>query len=390
MQESAMDGEPIRIPLVERFLEYLDSERNFSAHTLRGYGTDLVQFCRFLLVLNSPDQQARRDSAGLALDDLPPLEESDAPRLEALLPAITPTDVRSYLATMRNSELSKASVARKLATMRSFYRYLVRVGAVESSPVSVIRTPRQDKKLPKFLDIQQMTALLEAPDCSTVLGRRDRAILETIYSSGLRISELVGLNLEDLDEFSEALRIRGKGKKERLVPIGSSALEAIHSYLEVRGAIRSMGVPQGPLGSPMSSTAVPAVSRTGVSPVDLPSSNSAEPARRQAGGKARPLPQGRAARREAVFVGKTGMRIDPRSVRRKLDKYLLMAGIPLHISPHALRHSFATHMLSAGADLRSVQEMLGHESLSTTQIYTHLTTQRLQEVYKKAHPLAAE
>ena len=369
-----MDGEPIRIPLVERFLEYLDSERNFSAHTLRGYGADLVQFCRFLLVLNSPDAQARRDSAGLALDDLPPMEESDATRLEALLPAITPTDVRSYLATMRNSELSKASVARKLATMRSFYRYLVRVGAVEASPVSVIRTPKQDKKLPKFLDIQQMTALLEAPDCSTVLGRRDRAILETIYSSGLRISELVGLNLEDLDEFSEALRIRGKGKKERLVPIGSSALEAIHSYLEMRGAIRNMGVPaRGPLGSPMSSTAVPAVG--------LPSSNSAE---RQA----RPLPQGRAARREAVFVGKTGMRIDPRSVRRKLDKYLLMAGIPLHISPHALRHSFATHMLSAGADLRSVQEMLGHESLSTTQIYTHLTTQRLQEVYKKAHPLA--
>lgn len=342
-----MDGQPIRIDLVERFLEYLDSERSFSPHTIRGYAADLTQFCQFLLAMDGPPGPDARDVIGLALADLPPLEEADLPRIEALVLKAAPIDVRSFLVAMRNSQLSKASVARKLATLRSLYRYLVRVEAVESSPVSVIRTPRQDKRLPKFLDVQQITALLEAPDGSTILGRRDRAILETIYSSGLRISELVGLNLEDLDEFSEALRIRGKGKKERLVPIGSAALEAIHSYLEMRG-----------------STGVPPATGQGASP--------------------------RNARRGPLFVGKTGRRIDPRSVRRKLDKYLLMAGIPQHVSPHALRHSFATHMLSAGADLRSVQEMLGHESLSTTQIYTHLTTQRLQEVYRKAHPLAAD
>lgn len=338
-----MAGMWISTPIIERFFQYLDSERNFSAHTIRGYAADLSQFSRFLLCANGSGRQADEVS-GKGLDDLPPIEELDLARLEPLLLAVSPTDIRAFLAAMRSSELSKASVARKLATLRSFYKFLVRVEAVESSPVSVIRTPRQDRRLPKFLDVGQIDALFNAPDCSTVLGLRDRAILETIYSSGLRISELVGLNVEDLDEFSEALRISGKGKKQRLVPIGSQALEAIGRYLQSRGQLS-----KGPAAS----------------------------------GKGRGRGYG------PLFMGKTGMRIDPRSVRRKLDKYLLMAGIPLHISPHALRHSFATHMLSAGADLRSVQEMLGHESLSTTQIYTHLTTKRLREIYSKAHPMAA-
>jgi len=200
--------------------------------------------------------------------------------------------------------------------------------------VSAIRTPRQDKRLPKCLDVSQIESLLAAPDTRTFLGSRDRAILETIYSAGLRISELVAMNLEDLDEFSEALRIRGKGKKERLAPLGSKAIQSISNYMEKRMCM--FGSHQnGPL-----------------------------------------------------FVNKTGKRLSERSIRRKLDIHLAKAGIAIHISPHTLRHSFATHMLNAGADLRSVQELLGHQSLSTTQIYTHLTTGRLKEVYDKSHPLA--
>jgi integrase/recombinase XerC len=340
----------LNLPLVDRFLEYLDSERNFSAHTIRSYAGDLAQFCRFLAMSNCGEPRPEgsgnpptRTGAPPALGDLPEMEGVEPARLERAILAASPMDVRAMLAMMSNSNLSKASIARKLATLRSFYKYLVRIEAVESSPVSVIRTPRQDRRLPKCLDIQQVEALLAAPDASTMLGARDRAILETIYSSGLRVSELVGLNVEDLDEFSEALRIRGKGKKERLVPLGSKAIEAIHVYLARRG--------------------------------DRPASSTMLPGRRS-------------ERHGPLFVNRTGRRLNDRSIRRKLDKYLLIAGIPIHISPHALRHSFATHMLNAGADLRSVQEMLGHQSLSTTQIYTHLTTQRLQEVYNKAHPLA--
>ncbi len=293
-----------------------------------------MQFCRFLAAGLCAD-----GAEGLPSGEAPSLEKfpetSDVPpkALTRRILGITPTDVRAYLAAMRNSEYSKSTIARKLATLRSLYKYLVRIGEIEASPLSVIRTPRQDKPLPKFLDVQQVEALLNAPDPSTLTGSRDRAILETIYSSGLRIGELVSLNVEDLDEFSEVLRIRGKGKKERLVPLGSKAVAAIDAYRKQRCRLATAG--RGPL-----------------------------------------------------FINKFGKRLSDRSIRRKLDEYLLAAGIPLNISPHTLRHSFATHMLNAGADLRSVQEMLGHASLSTTQIYTHLTTRRLKEVYDKAHPLA--
>jgi len=314
-------------PLIKQFLDYLENERDFSAHTIRCYATDLVQFCEFLA---SPDPY---EGAG---EPVAPGSDIPAGKLSRRLLGATPMDIRGYLARMRNSEYSKSTVARKLATLRSFYKFLVRIDALEASPVSVVRTPRQDKRLPKCLDVEQVNALLDAPNTATLLGARDRAILETIYSSGLRVGELVSLNVEDLDEFSEALRIRGKGKKERLVPLGARAIEAIQTYHAKR---------QDAFG-----------------PV----------------------------RRGPLFVNKTGRRINQRSIRRKLDKYLLMAGIPVHVSPHALRHSFATHMLNAGADLRSVQEMLGHESLSTTQIYTHLTTSRLKEVYDRAHPMAGK
>jgi integrase/recombinase XerC len=317
------------LALIDTFLDYLQSERNFSSHTIRSYTADLQQYCQYLAAVETlgPDGE-------LALDTLPPLDEIPGETLIQRILAATPMEIRAYLSVLRNSEYSKSTTARKLATLRSFYKYLVRTGALETSPVSVIRTPRLEKRLPKCLDLEQIDALLDAPDTTTLLGARDKAILETLYSAGLRISELVALNIEDLDEFGGAVRVRGKGKKERLAPMGSQALDAIEQYLTLRG--QELGeVRVGPL-----------------------------------------------------FVNRSGKRLSDRSIRRKLNTYLSMAGIPTHISPHTLRHSFATHMLNAGADLRSVQELLGHENLSTTQIYTHLTTRRLKDVYTKAHPLA--
>ncbi len=309
------------IPLINEFLEYLDDQRNFSEHTIRGYAADLTQFCRLLLAANG---------------DEPTDDDIDAERLKSLILSATPTDVRGYLAAMRNDGLSNASIARKLSSLRSFYKYLIRTGRLDASPVSAVRTPRQRRRLPTCLDPEQVAALLETPDTSTPLGARDRAMLETIYSSGLRVSEMVSLNIEDLDEFAQALRIRGKGRKERIVPLGTKAMEAIEHYLRMRNA-----------------------------------DDGDEPTR------------------GALFVNRRGRRINQRSVRRMLDKHLKQAGLDPGVSPHALRHSFATHMLNAGADLRSVQEMLGHASLSTTQVYTHLTSRRLKEVYDHAHPLAS-
>jgi integrase/recombinase XerC len=198
-----------------------------------------------------------------------------------------------------------------------------------------VRTPKQDRRLPKFLEYDQVKKLLETPPTDNWLGARDRAIMETLYSTGVRVSELVALNIEDVDFLGEALHVRGKGKKERLTPIGSSALQAIQHYMEFRNR-RAQG--NGNFDS------------------------------------------------KVLFVNKHGKRLSTRSVRRKMDKYLKIAGLDPSISPHTLRHSFATHMLNNGADLRSVQELLGHQSLSTTQIYTHLTTKKLKEVYDNAHP----
>ncbi|MCJ7543302.1 MAG: tyrosine recombinase XerC [Phycisphaerae bacterium] len=339
----------LETPILARFLEYLDSQRGFSPHTVRCYAADLAQYDQFLAAT------AHASADKLTVQQLAHAPPLAAKELEQRVLAATAMEVRSYLVVLRNSAYSKATVARKLAALRSFYKHLVRTGRVEASPLAVIRTPRQDRRLPQCLDVQQVSALLEAPDASTVLGARDKAILETIYSSGLRVGELVALNVEDLDEFSEALRIRGKGKKERLVPLGSKALEAIAHYLRLRdGGTRSVASALGH-------------DKAAIRPrVGWPS------------------------RRGALFVNKAGRRLSDRSIRRKLLRYLQIAGINAHVSPHTLRHSFATHMLNAGADLRSVQEILGHESLSTTQIYTHLTTRRLKEVYDRTHPLARD
>jgi integrase/recombinase XerC len=249
--------------------------------------------------------------------------------------------VRGFLTHLGTQQYSAATMARKIATLRSFYKWADRRGYSAGNPMTVIRTPRQAKRLPKAISIEQVEKLLSAPGDNEVLGRRDRAMLETLYSTGIRVSELVGLAYEDLDLAGEALRVRGKGKKERIVPLGSHAIGAVQRYLDMLRNDSKFG---------------PIV---------------------RGGGQGLPL-----------FVNKHGGRLSSRSVRRKLDKYLKQAGLDPSISPHTLRHSFATHLLDNGADLRSVQELLGHQSLSTTQVYTHLTTHRLQDAYNKAHPRA--
>jgi len=255
--------------------------------------------------------------------------------LDQLLLSVEVNTVRAYLAFLNEKQYSKATIARKLATLRSFYKFLVKRERLSSNPVISVRTPKQDKKLPRFLEYEEVKRLLETPPMDTWLGARDRAILETLYSTGVRVSELVALNMEDIDFLGEVVRVRGKGKKERISPIGSSALQVIQHYMEFRN-------------------------KRAQSNTNFDS--------------------------KVLFVNKHGSRLSTRSVRRKMDKYLKMAGLDPLISPHTLRHSFATHMLNSGADLRSVQELLGHQSLSTTQIYTHLTTSRIKEIYENAHP----
>ena len=336
--------------VIEEFLEYLDAQRGFSAHTVRAYRADLVGFCRFL----AAGAAAALAAAGKTAD-MPAAGAADRRRLGRRVLETSPQDVRAYLAVLHNEGYSKATVARKLAALRSLYKSLVRSGKVAASPVTAIRTPKQDRRLPACLDESQVEALLATPLAAyeeqaggsddedgtrlrhrAALAARDRAMLETMYSSGLRVSELVGLDMAELDLPAATLRVRGKGMKERIVPLGSVAGEAIDAYLRLR---------EGVFG-----------------PADDPAA--------------------------PVFVNRRGGRLSSRSVRRMLDKYLQRAGLAGEISPHTLRHSFATHMLNRGADLRSVQELLGHKSISTTQIYTHLTTARLKSVYEKAHPLA--
>lgn len=288
---------------VDAFLNFLSTEKNASPHTIKNYAVDLREFFQFL-------------------------EGRDC--LQA-----TYADIRSFLAWLKNRNYSKSSISRKLACLRSFFKYLARENIVQVNPAAGIATPKRDKKLPHFLDPDEVVRLLEAPSRDTWEEKRDRSILETLYSSGLRVSELVGLNQEDVDVFGGLVRVRGKGKKERIVPLGQMALKALKSYLEQRPA-REKGVP-----------------------VKTP-----------------------------LYLNRSGGRLTDRSVRRMIIKYARRIALAKEVSPHTLRHSFATHMLDRGADLRSVQELLGHENLSTTQIYTHVTTKRLKEAYDAAHPRA--
>ncbi len=311
-------------PLVRQFLDYLKLEKHFSDYTVKSYGADLIQFSQFLA------GEIGQSHAS------PPASGAASMSIDQKLMKCEPLTVREFLAYLYAQNYTKSTTARKLATLRSFYKFLIRRGQLTSNPLSTIRTPKQEKRLPKCLDLEQVQKLLEAPGDADLLSARDKAMLEVLYSSGIRVSELVELEMADLDLQEGVLRVRGKGRKDRLTPIGSQAIKALQRYFELRA-------------------------------MDVKSQN-------HTGGR--------------VFLNKHGQSLSTRSVRRKLDKYLVSAGLDPGISPHTLRHSFATHLLNNGADLRSVQELLGHQSLSTTQVYTHLTTSRMKQVYDQAHPRA--
>ena len=320
--------------LTQEFLSYLKFEKHFSEHTAKCYGADLEQYSTFLI---GPGEEGNSNAgwSDQSASTATAVQTDAATKLESQILSADSNVLRSYLANLAEKQYSKSTTARKIATLRSFYKFLVKRNYVESNPVTSIKTPKQEKKLPKFLEYEEVQRLLNTPPVNTWLGARDRAILEVLYSTGMRVSEIVSLNMDDVDFLGEVIHVRGKGKKERISPIGSSALQSIQNYIEFRNKRMQ--------------------------------NNSNFDAK-------------------VLFANKHGQRLSTRSVRRKMDKYLLEAGLDPAISPHTLRHSFATHMLNNGADLRSVQELLGHQSLSTTQIYTHVTTSQIKEIYENAHP----
>jgi len=320
------------------FLEFLRLNRNASPHTVLAYETDLSQFLSFLA------QQTGRRRADVGLD------------------AIDRIAIRGYLAELFRQGQSRASAARKLAAIRSFIRYLRREGWIDHDPGLLVATPRRDLKVPAHLDIDEMTRLLETPDGSTPLGRRDRAMLELFYASGLRLSELVGLDLDDVNLGARLVRVLGKGGKQRVVLFNTSATQAIRLYLPDRELLRREATER--------------------------------PARRAAatrpGAPIYRLGGRRAESERPLFVNYRGERLSSRSVHRLVRRYVAACSTRFGISPHAIRHSFATHLLERGADLRAIQELLGHVRLSTTQRYTHVNAAQLLAVYRKAHPRARQ
>lgn len=320
---------------LKAFLEYLRANRGASPHTVRAYDGDISQFLEFLPLHNG---KARRDQ-----------EPSDC----------DVSAIRSFLAELYRTRRSRKTSARKLASVRAFVRYLRREELIEGDPGALVAAPRVEQTLPAHLEIDEMARLLETPDVSTSLGRRDRAMLELLYASGLRLSELVGLDLDSVNLSGRMVRVLGKGSKERVVPFNTSAERAIRACLKDRPEFEREALRQ----------------RQGPS----------RPAAKSGPWKA-------AARRSAVsgplFLNFRGGRLTGRSVHRLVRRYVSMCSARFGISPHALRHSFATHLLERGADLRSIQELLGHAQLSTTQRYTHVSASQLIDVYRKAHPHA--
>jgi integrase/recombinase XerC len=303
--------------LLNQFLEHLRYERNLSEHTLRNYGSDLQQF----------------------LDYLAPADPKNGKRIEPALGAIDHITIREWLATLHSAQKQKTSIARKLAALRTFFQFMVREGLLEMNPAKLVSTPRLEKKLPVHLSIEEAVKFIETPDVNTDLGKRDRAILELMYATGVRVAELTKMNLGHIDFKNKLIRVTGKRRKERIVPFGEPASEALRNYLNIREKFLN---------------AAPVSER--------------EP--------------------EALFLNYQGTRITTRSVGRMVEKYIGVCAGRYDISPHALRHSFATHLLDSGADLRDIQELLGHARLSTTQIYTHVSMEKLIQVYDKAHPKA--
>jgi integrase/recombinase XerC len=296
--------------VVPGFLNYLKIERNCSALTIKSYGEDLASILEYF---------------GEFAGGVPEVS------------TVTVADLRGYVAYMHECEYSRSTMARRLACLRTFFRYCCREQLTATNPAKALRTPRGGRRLPHFLSTEQVALLLEAPPANTPPGLRDRAILETLYSAGLRVAELASLNVSDWDQDSGILRVMGKGRKERIAPVGKYATTALSRWIEVRD----------------------------------------------------PDPTAPTIQQGAMFLNKHGRRLTTRSVGRLLEKYIRETGLDKLTTPHTLRHSFATHLLDGGADLRSVQELLGHKSLTTTQIYTHVSTKRLRDTYEKAHPHAA-
>src|SRR6266404_4091334 len=328
---------------IGKYLQYLQSVRNSSPHTILNYGKDLAQFVAYLS---------------------PPGEQPPA------LPKITHLIIREFVGHLHEQGLEKSSIARKLAALRSFFKYCLREGLIKENPARLVPTPKLPKRVPSVLSAEEMNVFLDelagmgpavggslptkAGKTSSARGkkagerlllRRDRALLELLYAAGLRVSELTGLNLEDMEQNEKMLRVRGKGNKERIVPYGSKAQEALEKYWPLREELL------------------------------LQASGS--------GGARRAAP-----RTNAIFLNYAGRRLTQRSVGRIVKKYVKLVNINWDLHPHSLRHAFATHLLADGADLRAIQELLGHSSLSTTQRYTHATIRQLLEVYDKAHPRA--
>ncbi len=284
------------------FIMHLQVERNLSAHSLKAYRQDLDQFHRFL---------------------------GDVP-----LPAVDYLTIRRYLGELSSKGYERTSMARKLATLRTYFRFLAKERHVEANPLSLVSSPKSIRRLPKFLDWTELKSLLGAPDMETALGLRDRAILELLYATGMRVGEIVALAVSAIDWQEREIVVFGKGSKERVVLMDDHSAELLQRYLQ----------------------------------------------------EARARLVGRSPDSGVLFVNRQGQGLNQRSVQRMIQKYVQLAGIEKRISPHTLRHTFATHLLEGGADLRVVQELLGHASLSTTQIYTHVSQERLREVYKQSHP----
>ena len=299
---------------IDQFKKYLKVEKNVSVHTLRNYSIDMEQFERFLKDTN-----------------LCPAEDETAIDIKKIDNVV----IRTFLGSLHKKENCNSSIARKLSTLRTFFKYLCREGYLKKNPARVVATPKQAKKLPSFLPIDEAFRLMDTPDTKTLSGLRDKAILETLYGAGIRISELVSLNVTDVDLEKGYVRVLGKGRKERIVPLGSKACDAIREYINKK---------------------------------------------QDAGSKMQDS--------QALFLNQRGKRLTARSGWNIVDKYARRGAIKRHISPHSLRHTFATHLLEGGADLRVIQELLGHSNLSTTQKYTHINLDQLMKVYDKAHPKA--